>query len=112
LFKKQRLSGFEIAKSIMNSTSKIENPKSPDAQIDLRGTPCPLNFVRTKLRLEQMAPGAVLEVWLDAGEPIEQVPDSLKMEGYQILETQFVADEPESGFFAMKVQRPENKEAG
>jgi hypothetical protein len=34
------------------------------------------------------------------------------MEGYQILETQFVADEPESGFFAMKVQRPENKEAG
>ena len=109
---KLRLSGFEIAKSIMNSTSKIENPKSPDAQIDLRGTPCPLNFVRTKLRLEQMAPGAVLEVWLDPGEPIEQVPDSLKMEGYQILETQFVADEPESGFFAMKVQRPENKEAG
>ena len=73
----------QIAKSIMNSTSKIENPKSPDAQIDLRGTPCPLNFVRTKLRLEQMAPGAVLEVWLDAGEPIEQVPDSLKMEGYR-----------------------------
>jgi len=97
---------------LMNSTSNIENPKSPDAQIDLRGTPCPLNFVRTKLRLEQMAPGAVLEVWLDAGEPIEQVPDSLKMEGYQILETQFVADEPESGFFTMKVQRPENKEAG
>jgi TusA-related sulfurtransferase len=53
-----------------------------------------------------------LEVWLDAGEPIEQVPDSLKMEGYQILETQFVADEPESGFFSMKVQRPEDKEAG
>ena len=103
----------QIAKSIiMNSTSKIENPKSPDAQIDLRGTPCPLNFVRTKLRLEQMAPGAVLEVWLDAGEPIEQVPDSLKMEGYQILETQFVADEPESGFFAMKVHRPEHQEAG
>lgn len=97
---------------MMNSTSKIENPKSPDAKIDLRGTPCPLNFVRTKLRLEQMAPGAVLEVWLDAGEPIEQVPDSLKMEGYQILETQFVADEPDAGFFAMKVQRPENQEAG
>ena len=96
----------------MNSTSKIENPTSPDAQLDLRGTPCPINFVRTKLRLEQMAPGSVLEVWLDAGEPIEQVPDSLKMEGYQILETQFVADEPDSGFFRMKVQRPEQQEAG
>ncbi len=95
----------------MNSTSKIENPTSPDAQLDLRGTPCPINFVRTKLRLEQMPPGAVLEVWLDAGEPIEQVPDSLKMEGYQILETQFMADDDNSGFFAMKVQRPKQEAA-
>ncbi|MFB8793212.1 MAG: sulfurtransferase TusA family protein [Microcoleus sp.] len=94
----------------MNSTSTIENPQPPDAQLDLRGTPCPINFVRTKLRLEQMPPGAVLEVWLDAGEPIEQVPDSLKMEGYQILQTQFVASEDNSGFFAMKVQRPEQEE--
>lgn len=38
---------------------------TPDAQLDLRGTPCPINFVRTKLRLEQMQPGSLLEVWLD-----------------------------------------------
>ena len=50
---------------------------TPDAQLDLRGTPCPINFVRTKLRLEKMPPGGLLEVWLDPGEPIEQVPDSL-----------------------------------
>ena len=25
-----------------------------DAHLDLRGTPCPINFVRTKLRLEQI----------------------------------------------------------
>lgn len=56
----------------------------PDAQLDLRGTPCPLNFVRTKLRLEQMPLGSLLEVWLDPGEPIEQVPDSLTMAGYQV----------------------------
>ncbi|MFM8007316.1 MAG: sulfurtransferase TusA family protein, partial [Dolichospermum sp.] len=48
---------------------------TPDAQLDLRGTPCPINFVRTKLYLEKMPPGGLLEVWLDAGEPIEQVPD-------------------------------------
>lgn len=53
-------------------------------QLDLRGTPCPINFVRTKMKLEQMAAGEILEVWLDAGEPIEQVPDSLKMAGYTI----------------------------
>jgi TusA-related sulfurtransferase len=36
------------------------------------------------MKLEQMAAGEMLEVWLDAGEPIEQVPDSLKMAGYTI----------------------------
>jgi TusA-related sulfurtransferase len=69
--------------------------------LDLRGTPCPINFVRTKLQLEQIAPGELLEVWLDPGEPIEQVPDSLKMEGYPIE-----AIEDRSGFFALLVRRP------
>jgi TusA-related sulfurtransferase len=59
----------------------------PTAQLDLRGTPCPLNFVRTKLRLEQMLPDQILEVLLDKGEPIEQVPSSLQMAGYQIKQT-------------------------
>jgi TusA-related sulfurtransferase len=73
----------------------------PDAQMDLRGTPCPINFVRTKLRLEQLAPGAVLEVWLDPGEPVEQVPDSLAMEGYLIEQIENRTD-----YFALKVRRP------
>ncbi|MCU0569108.1 MAG: sulfurtransferase TusA family protein [Oculatellaceae cyanobacterium Prado106] len=73
----------------------------PDDQLDLRGTPCPLNFVRTKLRLEKMAPGSMLEVWLDPGEPMEQVPDSLKMEGYQIEQIEDRAE-----FFALKIRRP------
>lgn len=73
----------------------------PDVQLDLRGTPCPLNFVRTKLRLEKMQPGSLLEVWLDPGEPIEQVPDSLRMEGYGIEE---IADCGE--FFTLKIRRP------
>jgi TusA-related sulfurtransferase len=77
------------------------NALSPDAQLDLRGTPCPLNFVRTKLRLEKMPPGSLLEVWLDPGEPMEQVPDSLTMAGYQI---ENVADR--SDFFAVQVRRP------
>ncbi|MEL6382248.1 MAG: sulfurtransferase TusA family protein [Cyanobacteria bacterium J06626_18] len=56
----------------------------PDTVLDLRGTPCPINFVRTKLQLQRMPAGALLEVWIDAGEPVAQVPDSLKMEGYGI----------------------------
>jgi TusA-related sulfurtransferase len=73
-----------------------------DAHLDLRGTPCPINFVRTKLRLEQMSPGSLLEVWLDPGEPIEQVPNSLTMEGYQ-LESM----DERQGFFSLLVRRPQ-----
>jgi TusA-related sulfurtransferase len=84
------------------STPAAATPnQTPDAQLDLRGTPCPINFVRTKLRLEQMTPGALLEVWLDPGEPIEQVPDSLVMEGYAIEQ---IEDRQE--FFALQVRRP------
>lgn len=79
----------------------MSSAAAPDAQLDLRGTPCPLNFVRTKLRLEKMPPGSLLEVWLDAGEPIEQVPDSLRMEGYGIEQIEDRAD-----FFALQVRRP------
>jgi TusA-related sulfurtransferase len=68
--------------------------------LDLRGTPCPINFVRTKMKLEQMATGELLEVWLDPGEPIEQVPDSLKMAGYQVEE---IIDNKE--FFTLKIRK-------
>ncbi|MBD6615089.1 sulfurtransferase TusA family protein [Komarekiella sp. 'clone 1'] len=73
----------------------------PDAQLDLRGTPCPINFVRTKLRLEKMQPGGLLEVWLDLGEPIEQVPDSLTMAGYQVEQ---IIDC--TSYFSLLVRRP------
>jgi TusA-related sulfurtransferase len=68
--------------------------------LDLRGTPCPINFVRTKLKLEQMGAEEVLEVWLDAGEPIEQVPLSLTVEGYNIGSI-----EEREGFFVLRVSR-------
>jgi len=87
--------------AMVDRNSETENQITPDVQMDLRGTPCPINFVRTKLRLEQMAAGALLEVWLDPGEPIEQVPDSLRMEGYTIEEVRDC-----SGYFTLKVRRP------
>ncbi|MGH1394188.1 MAG: sulfurtransferase TusA family protein [Trichormus sp.] len=80
---------------------KLSSLSTPDAQLDLRGTPCPINFVRTKLRLEQMSPGALLEVWLDPGEPIEQVPDSLTMAGYQVEKITDCI-----GYFSLLIRRP------
>lgn len=85
----------------MSDSSSFSPSDAADSHLDLRGTPCPINFVRTKLRLEQMASGQLLEVWLDPGEPIEQVPDSLKMEGYKIEQ---VAEQ--SNFFVLRVRCP------
>jgi tRNA 2-thiouridine synthesizing protein A len=56
-----------------------------DQRLDLQGVPCPLNFVKTKLKLETMGGGKVLEVVLDDGEPITNVTASVKEEGHQIL---------------------------
>lgn len=52
---------------------------------DLRGVACPMNYVKTKLKLEMMDAGEQLEVWLDAGEPIKNVPLSLKNDGHKLL---------------------------
>ncbi|MBA3921730.1 MAG: sulfurtransferase TusA family protein [Nostocaceae cyanobacterium] len=79
----------------------LSSLSTPNTTLDLRGTPCPINFVRTKLRLEQMTPDALLEVWLDPGEPIEQVPDSLTMAGYQVEQITDCTD-----YFSLLVRRP------
>ena len=72
----------------------------PALQIDLRGTPCPLNFIRTKLALEQVPPGGLLQVDLDAGEPEQMVASGLREAG------QHVQVEPlESGAVRLLIQR-------
>ncbi|MDR0697856.1 MAG: sulfurtransferase TusA family protein [Tannerella sp.] len=53
---------------------------------DLRGVACPMNFVQTKILLATMQPGEKLEIWLDDGQPINNVPGSVRNEGHEILE--------------------------
>ncbi|MEP9411015.1 MAG: sulfurtransferase TusA family protein [Candidatus Brocadia sp.] len=62
----------------------------PDDRIDLRGVLCPINFVKTKLKLEMMDSGQILEVILDDGEPIRSVPRSVKEEGHKIIKVENV----------------------
>ncbi|MBI4978070.1 MAG: sulfurtransferase TusA family protein [Spirochaetes bacterium] len=59
---------------------------------DFRGVACPLNFVKTKLVLETMERGELLEVLLDDGAPIENVPASLKAENHRIVEQKKAGD--------------------
>ncbi len=68
--------------------------------IDLRGVMCPMNFVKAKLKLEAIDTGDVLEIVLDSGEPIQNVPKSIKDEGHQIVDVK-----KEDGFFRLKVKK-------
>jgi tRNA 2-thiouridine synthesizing protein A len=56
-----------------------------DEILNLEGVVCPNNFVKTKLKLEGMQEGQVLEVILDDGEPIKNVPRAVKEEGHEII---------------------------
>ena len=53
--------------------------------IDLRGVSCPTNFVKAKLALEELENGAVAQILLDDGEPVKNVPRSLKADGHKLL---------------------------
>jgi sulfite reductase (ferredoxin) len=59
---------------------------SVDKFKDLRGVACPMNFVQTKIQLATMQAGQKLEIYLDDGQPIDNVPGSVRNEGHQILE--------------------------
>jgi TusA-related sulfurtransferase len=61
------------------------SPRPPAETLDLSGVPCPQNAARSLLRIEGMAPGSVLAVILDDGEPIRNVPPALEAEGHKEL---------------------------
>jgi TusA-related sulfurtransferase len=69
----------------LSHRNEAGDPIQPDAELDLRGVICPYNFVKTKLKLETMEGGQVLSVLLDDGDPIRNVPQSVRNEGHTIL---------------------------
>ena len=77
-----------------------------DAEIyDLRGVACPMNYVKTKLKLEMMDEGEQLEIWLDAGDPIRNVPASLRNDGHKVLQQEPMdADEQHFKVLVEKVE--------
>ena len=56
-------------------------------KLDLRGIPCPKNAAKASLALAGMLSGEKLEIILDNGEPMENVPPALEMEGHTIEKT-------------------------
>ncbi|RMH61698.1 MAG: sulfurtransferase TusA family protein [Zetaproteobacteria bacterium] len=53
--------------------------------LDITHETCPMTFVKVKLQLAKMAKGEELEVLLNKGEPLENVPRSCEEQGYEVL---------------------------
>lgn len=70
--------------------------------IDLRGVTCPTNFVMAKLELEDVETGTTVEFLLDDGEPVKNVPRSLKDEGHKLLGLQ-----ERDGYYVLTLEKGE-----
>ncbi len=70
-------------------------------ELDLRGVACPMNFVKTKLFLDKIEVGSLVEVLLDPGEPVESVVSSIGAEGHVIEQSQ----EQPSGYYLVGIRK-------
>ncbi|MFA4885414.1 MAG: sulfurtransferase TusA family protein [Desulfotomaculaceae bacterium] len=62
----------------------MESIKISDT-LDITDVVCPVTFARTLLKLEDMQVGEVLEVFLNEGEPLHNVPKSITNEGHKVI---------------------------
>ena len=81
--------------SLQFRTSPNTSPKEKEKETlgeavkkDFRGVACPMNFVKTKMALATMQSGQLLEILLDDGQPIQNVPGSVRQEGHEVLSTE------------------------
>ena len=72
-----------------------------DEVIDLQGDVCPYTLVKSKLAIEDLEPGNVLEIHLGNSESAANVPNTLDLEGHEIL----AIDKPEASHWVVRVRR-------
>ena len=53
--------------------------------IDITDVNCPITFVKAKIALEELDDGDILSIKLNDGEPVQNVPKSIKEEGHKVL---------------------------
>ena len=64
-----------------------------DLNLDITGEVCPMTFVRTKLALETLGVGQVLNIKLRDGEPRHNVPRAVRDHGHEILSLRQLQDD-------------------
>lgn len=56
-----------------------------DDSVDITDVVCPTTFVKAKVALEELDEGQILSIHMNDGEPVQNVPRSIKEEGHKIL---------------------------
>ena len=74
-----------------------------DDQVDITDKVCPLTFVKAKVAIEELDDGEVLAIRMNDGEPVQNVPRSMKEEGHKILKLEDNAD----GTYTLYVRKVE-----
>ena len=74
-----------------------------DEFVDITDVNCPVTFVKAKVAIEEIEVGQVLRVHLNGGEPVQNVPRSLKDEGHKILKLEDNGD----GTYELYVEKGE-----
>lgn len=72
-----------------------------DDSVDITDVVCPTTFVKAKVALEELDDGQILAVRMNDGEPVQNVPRSIKEEGHQILKLEDNGD----GTFTLIVKK-------
>ncbi|MCI5224666.1 MAG: hypothetical protein D3924_18850, partial [Candidatus Electrothrix sp. AR4] len=79
--------------NIKDDSRSAENTGEADRFKDLSGVKCPLNFAQTKVQLSAMDSGETLEIILDDGLPIDNVPGSVQLDGHTILRQEKIGEQ-------------------
>ena len=74
-----------------------------DEQVDITDKVCPMTFVKAKVTIDELEDGEVLAIRMNDGEPVQNVPRSIKEEGHQILKLQ----DNEDGTYTLYVRKVE-----
>ena len=72
-----------------------------DDTVDITDVVCPVTFVKAKVALEELDEGQILSIRMNDGEPVQNVPQSIKEEGHQILKL----DDNEDGTYTLYVKK-------
>jgi TusA-related sulfurtransferase len=60
--------------------------KKTEYSLDITADICPITMVKTKLLLEDMPVGEIATIRLNSGEPLDNVPRTLRDQGHKVLE--------------------------